>query len=96
MLQDDRSERSDILQDEFASDIHRTSQCENCRYVKALYEADCQRKENERRRKRDEEDAIRRRAENRKQIMKGAKRGATALTGLGILTDVAEIALGGV
>lgn len=90
VLQDDRPERSDSVQDDSSYSIHRTSQCENCRYVRAVWKADRKREEDERRRRSEEEESNRRKAERQKQFRTGAKRVATGLTVTGILTDVAE------
>ena len=90
------SQNSQSSQENAAPSVHWTSQCENCRHMEAQRRADRRREEEKRRQRLHEEEARRRKQETQRQFVKGAKKGATALTGLGILTDVAEIALGGV
>jgi hypothetical protein len=90
LIQDDRSERSDGSQDDSSYSIHRTSQCENCRHVRAEWEAACKREDDERRRRLEEEQMNRRREERQRQFRTGVKKGAAVLTVGGMLADVAE------
>ena len=90
VLQDDRPERSIDSQDDISLRIHRTSLCENCRYIKANLEAERQREEDERRRKMEEEEASRRRAENQRNLRRNVRNVGMGLTVTSILADAAE------
>lgn len=93
LLQDDFSDRSETSQDDTSYAIHRTSQCENCRHVKAKWKADCKREEEERRRKLEEDAAKRRRLETQRRLKKDVRTVATGLSLTGVLAEAAEFVM---
>ena len=87
VLQDDRSDRS---QEDYASLLHYTPQCDHCRWKKEEYEPELARKLESRRRRDSEESAKRQRQETQKKYLGHAKNAARGFSIGKVVLDLAE------